>query len=139
VLSTYAYVSRYVGSDLEADLKSIQASSQRNNASAGITGALLYDAGRFVQVLEGTDSAIDALLLRLRGDTRHRDFVELLRFRCDSRTFGDWTLHMRRLDRVEPSLDPEGLLRFRDAYLGCFRPDAREFVRLVASFFVVAR
>ena len=41
------------------ELQQILAKSRTNNQKAGITGALIYSAGNFAQVLEGQLSAIE--------------------------------------------------------------------------------
>ena len=43
------------------------------NIRWGITGVLAFGDGRFVQVLEGPDAAVDGLFCRIRDDPRHQD------------------------------------------------------------------
>lgn len=60
-----------------ADIKDILSASQRNNARAGITGALCLNNGIFLQQLEGDRAAVNALYHRLLKDTRHKDTAVL--------------------------------------------------------------
>ena len=66
------------------------ARSRRRNEEHGITGALYYGDGRFIQVLEGTQSAVIRLYARLLDDTRHEN-LQLLSVRpIRERTFVAW-------------------------------------------------
>lgn len=83
-----------------SDLDRILSSSQFNNARAGLTGALLFDAGCFGQVLEGPRRAIEATFERIQRDPRHRD-VSLLAFQPAERAFPNWSMRFvgaKRLD-----------------------------------------
>ena len=72
---TYASrTSRLLG---PADVKDILGASQRNNARAGITGALCLNHGIFLQQLEGDRTAVNALYHRLLKDSRHKDTAVL--------------------------------------------------------------
>lgn len=60
----------------ETALGDILASSRRRNAGLGVTGVLLYQAGTFVQLLEGPPEAVRHLYQdRIQADSRHRGFV----------------------------------------------------------------
>ncbi|MBJ36932.1 MAG: hypothetical protein CMD83_00495 [Gammaproteobacteria bacterium] len=70
-------------------------SSRRRDATTGrigVTGILLYDAMRFLQVIEGDADRIDLLLNTLGRDTRHADLEVLLDRSLDAREFGDWSM-----------------------------------------------
>lgn len=70
----------------------ILATSQRNNAGGGITGALMFDAGCFGQVLEGSREALVSTFDRIQRDKRHGD-VTLLAFEPIAiRIFGQWSM-----------------------------------------------
>lgn len=73
--------------------------AQSRNLRAGITGVLIHDGERFVQVIEGGERDVDALFQRIRHDSRHRD-VQVLELALDQpRLFGAWTMASARLDR----------------------------------------
>ena len=76
-------------------LEAILETSRRYNAANAITGLLWTDGKRFAQILEGSDSAIDALMARIRIDPRHHELVELSDRPIDQREFGDWTMALR--------------------------------------------
>ncbi|MCG6119891.1 MAG: BLUF domain-containing protein [Blastomonas sp.] len=74
------------------DLETILAIARRNNRAAGITGLLMYNGKRFLQVLEGPSEAIEATFDRIRRDPRHRGHVLLARKTVERREFGDWSM-----------------------------------------------
>ena len=80
------------GKDMTAEVEAILAMSRRNNAAAGVTGALMFNAGCFAQVLEGERDAVEATFERIQQDERHGD-VSLLAFdRVEGRAFGAWSM-----------------------------------------------
>ena len=85
---------RIVGSatDLSAAVEDILKVSQHNNAKAEVTGALMFNAGCFGQVLEGRREDVASTFERIQRDTRHGD-VSLLAFEpIGSRGFGGWSM-----------------------------------------------
>lgn len=66
--------------------------SRRNNPAVGITGALLFNAGCFAQVLEGPLSAVEATFERIQQDERHGDVSLLALEPIAARTFGTWAM-----------------------------------------------
>ena len=73
-------------------LDAILATSRRNNRRDGITGLLLHDGRRFLQVLEGPQPLVDAAFLRIRADPRHRASVMLHARQAEGRSFGEWDM-----------------------------------------------
>lgn len=73
-------------------LRSILSASKRNNASAGITGFLVFDGETFLQVLEGRKDDIAATFSRIEGDDRHRN-IEILGWQpAADRSFEHWAM-----------------------------------------------
>lgn len=68
------------------------AKARTANKARGITGALLYDKGIFLQVLEGPARSVDATYTAILGDKRHRDVQVLLRESIQTRLFSDWSM-----------------------------------------------
>ena len=101
------YISRAtrVLTDEEAEALVNRAAS--NNRKQGITGALLYLQGAFIQVLEGEADAISGLLDRLKRDTRHRDLRLLQDVEVQDRQFKNWSMGMVQT----PTADKPEVLR----------------------------
>ena len=77
---------------LTAEIRSILAKSQENNARVGVTGALMFNAGCFAQVLEGPREHVEAVFERIQQDERHGE-VSLLAFDpAAARAFETWSM-----------------------------------------------
>ena len=61
-----------------------------NNARAGITGALLYAEGTFMQALEGEESRVRSLFRTIMQDPRHVDPIVMVEETNRQRQFGEW-------------------------------------------------
>ena len=72
--------------------------SKQNNATGGITGAMIYANGYFMQLIEGPESAVNALYSTIEADPRH-DVLSLLHDQeIESRHFSDWAMEYRDSD-----------------------------------------
>jgi hypothetical protein len=85
----YASRSKPLGS---MDVKDILASSQRNNAALGVTGALCLSNGIFLQCLEGDHIAVNSLYHRILLDARHHDPAILDFEEITHRQFASWSM-----------------------------------------------
>ena len=83
------------------------------NARCGITGALMFGDGRFLQVLEGPEDAIDAIFMRINCDCRHQNVRLLSRTHSDKRLFAAWTMAF-----VGPPIDVAPIFGLLDAPVG---------------------
>lgn len=102
------YKSRSRGADLsQHDLERILEISRRNNAAAGVCGALVFTGDLFGQVLEGPLEAVEATFERIQLDERHTD-VEVIAFEpAPTRRFGRWSMAFVGSDE-EPRLKTFG-------------------------------
>lgn len=76
----------------DAELVELLATSRRNNAALGITGALLHHDRQFVQVLEGPDAEVRSLFDRISQDPRHAAIGMVDSARVTQRIFADFTM-----------------------------------------------
>ena len=74
------------------NLPSILTVARRNNDANGITGLLMFNGKRFLQVLEGPVDAVEQTFERIRSDPRHRAQVVLTRRIVEQREFGGWSM-----------------------------------------------
>lgn len=91
----YRSRSALTGSDatIDGEVDSILDQSARNNHRNGVTGALMFTASVFIQVLEGACSDIEQTFERICCDTRHIG-VELISFSTiPARMFTNWDMH----------------------------------------------
>ena len=73
-------------------LLDILRASRRNNPAVGVTGALLYADGNFMQVLEGPAEAVNGVYRRVQRDDRHRGVLTLIDTTVPERSFPDWSM-----------------------------------------------
>ena len=78
--------------EIAAEIGHILATSRRNNSALGITGALIFDAGCFAQVLEGPRAALEQTFERIQRDMRHAAVVVLEYAPVEARAFPHWSM-----------------------------------------------
>jgi hypothetical protein len=81
----------------DEDLAAIHQTARHLNVLDGISGILLFDGARFLQIVEGTEDAIDNLVERLRMDPRHSAFEVRDERHVERRSFPDWSMELVRV------------------------------------------
>ena len=74
------------------DLEDILEQARDNNAEQGITGALVYCDGVFLQIIEGEFSTIQDLMSRISRDVRHETVTVLRHAEIQAPAFGKWDM-----------------------------------------------
>jgi hypothetical protein len=74
------------------DLESMLAESRIRNRAHGITGVLVLVDGAFLQVLEGEQQEVLALMARIARDPRHHDVKVFHREDIGARAFSGWSM-----------------------------------------------
>lgn len=95
-----AYTSNAAPNLTSDEVFKIIETSARNNLGEGLTGFLVMSAGRFFQVVEGPQTAIDALFSRLSNDSRHSGIAILFRENISDRSFPKWQMKRVKLDET---------------------------------------
>ncbi len=70
--------------------------SRRNNARARVTGLLLFNGKRFLQLLEGAADPVEETFARIQKDDRHFAVVKLSERTIAEREFGGWDMAFER-------------------------------------------
>ena len=81
------------------DVKDILDSSERNNKAYEITGLLLYDGERYIQILEGAPEKVDMMFKTISADKRHVDVELLHKGPVLGRSFQNWRMAYEALPR----------------------------------------
>jgi len=84
------------------DVRDILASSERNNAAKSVTGLLLFDGNRYIQILEGERTDVESLFAEIIEDPRHHNLELLHKGDIAGRSFQTWRMAYESL--------PQGLL-----------------------------
>ena len=102
------------------DVAPILQVSRRNNGRDGLSGLLYADGRRFLQVLEGEATKVEAAFARISADPRHRAIVVLSRREIEAREFGEWAMAHRA-----PVDDADSFIAQVDALASNAAPDVR--------------
>jgi len=92
-----AYVSAAVDVVTENDIATLLTQARANNQRDGLTGALLYHGGRFIQIIEGPDEVLLARYETIAADPRHHVIQVVRRQQVVERQFAEWTMGFRPL------------------------------------------
>lgn len=131
-LVSISYVSAASEPFDDGRLNDLLAQSRRSNHEHDLTGMLLYRRGRFFQVLEGPQGAVDELMTKIRRDPRHTGVRVLLSERIDERRFTEWTMGYEPIG-VPSTPAPEG---FRDTFDDLEADDEDASIRAVRELTV---
>lgn len=96
------YVSAATEPFSKAQLKDLLTLARENNQRLGVSGMLLYKDGDFIQLLEGEESVVRALLAKIMTDPRHHTSMVLLEETTESRLFPEWSMGFR--DLADPEI-----------------------------------
>ncbi len=91
-MKSITYVSSATQLLTTPELVTLLEQSREKNARYEITGMLLYDAGSFMQSIEGPDGAIDRLFANIQRDSRNRLVMKLLDDPIEAREFPSWSM-----------------------------------------------
>ena len=75
-----------------AEVNDILTTSRANNERDGITGALMFNAGCFAQVLEGPLDVVEVAFERIQQDDRHSEVSLLAMEPIATRSFPNWAM-----------------------------------------------
>ena len=74
------------------EIDQILQTARVNNSRKNVTGALLYNAGFFAQVLEGPRACVEEIFEKIQRDDRHGDVTVLEGGDLATRDFPDWSM-----------------------------------------------
>jgi blue light- and temperature-responsive anti-repressor len=77
---------------MEQEIRTILATARRRNTADNVTGALLFTASGFAQVLEGPREVVERTFERIGLDPRHADVTALSFTPTERRSFPDWPM-----------------------------------------------
>jgi hypothetical protein len=74
------------------ELEELLEHARSSNAEKGITGALVYVDGVFLQILEGEPEAVQELMGKISKDFRHETVIVLKEEAIPFASFSDWEM-----------------------------------------------
>jgi hypothetical protein len=128
--STIASAARRKQAEL---LPSILSKAVPRNALLDVSGMLLALGDGFLQVLEGSGPAVDAVFLKVRDDRRHQGVKVLERTPIATREFERWAMCGRDISNADNAILDVLTLRPGFTLQGVNAKDAMKLLRLVKS------
>jgi len=111
--------------------------ARANNGRDGITGALLYHGGRFVQIVEGPAEKVLERFETISRDPRHRSIQKMREKRIPERQFAQWTMALRNPSANSSGYDDffsrRGLTRLEHA-----DNEAQQFLEWLSEYWLPA-
>ncbi|MBN2840596.1 MAG: BLUF domain-containing protein, partial [Coriobacteriia bacterium] len=98
------YASRLMPELGPSDLWDILKTAREHNSAAFITGMLCYDAGSFLQCLEGERDTVNALYRAIIADSRHSDVTLLEYGEIEHRIFSRWAMAYLKPEAITEQL-----------------------------------
>ena len=95
------YVSTATQSLDVGDIRDIENTSVTNNNRIDVTGILLYRQGKFMQVLEGSESEVRKLFSAISKDRRHKDVTVIREGVIPNRQFSGWSMRYTPLADIQ--------------------------------------
>lgn len=97
----YYLIYRSVATDLpdRASLIQLLEHARTANARRGITGMLVYQNGRYMQMLEGEEAKVRELFDGIATDPRHRLVKVVATGNTPKRHFQDWSMGFRDMEQ----------------------------------------
>ena len=141
-LLSIAYVSTATRELSDDDIAGILTTARLNNGRNGLTGALLFHGGRFVQILEGPPDVVSQRFEIISADPRHRIVEKVREVVILERQFPQWTMGFRsvdddpntRLDGFEDFFGRRGKARLEHA-----DNEAQQFLEWVGEYWLPRR
>ena len=88
---TICYVSSVKPGLSQEELEDLFTSTEKYNTESDITGILLYESGKFLQVLEGKKEELTELYDKIAEDSRHGNIFVILKSESKKRIFEDYS------------------------------------------------
>ena len=114
-LTVYTSVYSGVDENFSADVKDIVQTAKYLNPKSDICGVLIIHGHQFLQILEGDEGKINALMDKITKDPRHSNVDILINQSVEIRSFTDWNMDILDLNNSE-ELDSETLKRITHIY-----------------------
>jgi len=97
VIVQLLYTSRATAAMTDVEWRRIEEISSVHNALNSITGLLVFDDRRIMQLLEGRDDRIDLLFGRIEHDRRNCEVVLRYRQSVAFASYGEWAMRLCRM------------------------------------------
>lgn len=77
--------------------------ARENNDRLGVTGVLIYNKGVFLQLLEGSEEAVQEIFQKICLDPRHHHIQNFFENYTKQRMFENWSMAYQNIDTFQPT------------------------------------
>lgn len=116
------------------DIKNIVSGAMVRNADKDITGALFFDNGTFLQVLEGDKCDLMTLMEEIKRDKRHSNIKILIDQTIPERTLLGWSMQHLNLQDLQ-AFHELNIELFSAAINNLIQPRADQFIHSLKTIF----
>lgn len=102
-LRSLTYMSMAVRRPSQDEIDHLLTRARARNEAEQVTGILLYDAGTFFQIIEGTHDSIERTYAVILADPLHHHIIELLDEEIEVRDFEGWSMAYKAVDGLVPT------------------------------------
>ncbi len=132
-LTHLIYASKAKVDFTDEDIVLLLSKAREKNKSLGITGMLLYEAGGFIQVLEGDEQQVKELFDQIKADHRHEKVTTIIFEALAHRQFSSWTMGYGCFDKDE-LYQIDGMNDFFDTQSCLTNLDAGRARKILSAF-----
>ncbi len=101
------YLSKPVKRFTEADLDDIESKSIEANNARDVTGLLIVQDDRILQILEGREDAVRSLFAKIEADSRHTITKLVSTTEDDERLLLTWSMVVRKMTGIPEELSTQ--------------------------------
>lgn len=137
--SQLIYVSNRDKNCDDKEIAKILDSCKRNNPDFGITGVLLYNDNKFVQVVEGKLTTLLQLYDKIKLDKRHNNPILISCGPINKKSFPSWHMASRKIEdnygtNFKTEISTEDKLTFEKLFAGK-ENDSEKILKIITKFF----
>lgn len=99
MLSQLVYVSTRKPNCTQEEIDNILAACKKNNPPLGITGVLLYNDEKFIQLVEGEAKVLMTLYDKIKTDDRHKNCMMISYSPIKEKSFPSWHMATKKLGK----------------------------------------
>jgi hypothetical protein len=133
-MKSITYISAAVRLFTGSELTELLNKSRVANLKHGVTGMLVYNAGSFMQAIEGAEEDIDRLYANICRDKSHHRITTLIEEKTEKRAFADWSMGFHDLTNTDLSRMPGYTDFLKCAENGDFKGSSSFARQLLATF-----
>ena len=132
------YVSNRKTNCTEKEIEEILKACKKNNASLHLTGVLLYNEHKFLQLVEGEYKVTMEMYDKIKKDNRHENCILISSLFIKERSFPSWQMGLKKVDNsleIISDISESEKKYFQQLIAGKQENDGSKAVQLIKKIF----